>query len=64
MGEISRLIKLLKVTNARVELDDKWLYYDEDVDRWIVLSRPPYTKKNRLLYSGESLVSAIEILGG
>ena len=64
MAEISRLIKLLKETNARVEWEDKWLYYDEDYGIWVVLQRPYGARKNITLYEGESLAEAIEVLGG
>lgn len=63
MGEVSRIIKLLKTTNARLEYDDKWLYFDEDDDTWIVLQRPPYAKKNRCLYQGDNLALALEAMG-
>ena len=57
------LIKqLLEETNARISIDNKWLYWDDAFQEWVVLERRPYAKKNDTLYRGTGLSIAIDII--
>ena len=51
------LEKLLKETNARVSLDDRRMYWDEDTQQWVVLKRGAYS--HTTLYRGTNFDGAL-----
>lgn len=52
----------VKRTNARVDFDSRWLYWEEIANEWVVLDRPHYAKKNRTVYHGTNLDNALQAL--
>ena len=51
----------LKSENARIDYEDKWMVWDEG--EWLVLQRLFGTRKNIVLYKGNSETDAIGALG-
>lgn len=59
---MERVIELLKKTNSRISCDNRWLVWL--FGEWHVFYRPPYAKKNRVLYTGQDFDRALEAVEG
>lgn len=60
----SYLTDFLKEENCRISTGSQWLYWDNTNNEWVVLYRGYGQRKNRTLYSGDSLVDALKALKG
>lgn len=58
------LEQFLQSVNSRLSCDDRWLYWNQGYDYWVVCVRPPYAKRTRILYRGSNLENALAILKG
>lgn len=58
------LEELLKTTDCRVQTAsrERWLFWDMEVERWIVNERKRYAKQNKCLYDGNDLREAMQYL--
>ena len=54
--------RVLQTTNARILLDNRWMYWDEDTDDWVILERPYGKHGNTTIYRGNSLDEALVAL--
>jgi len=57
---MENIIELLKNTNARISLDDKWLVATDD--EFFVYQRKRYSHYNTVLYQGDSFDEALKVL--
>ena len=55
-----KIIELLKTTQSRVCVEDKWMVWDGD--SWVVQRRKYYARTNTVLFSGRDLVLALRAL--
>ncbi len=39
----------LQNSGIRLSIGSRWMYWEHDLECWIVLERPPYARKNRML---------------
>ena len=61
MGNVIKTF-LMKDENAAVKYDGKWLYFDQEVNEWIVATRRRYARKNEIMYQGTMLTVALGVL--
>jgi hypothetical protein len=52
----------MKDENAALKYDGKWLYFDQEVNEWIVATRRRYARKNEIMYQGTMLTVALGVL--
>lgn len=52
---------LIEVKGTRLMYEDNWLVHGAG-GFWFVFTKPPYKKKLRCLYEGNSLVDAMNVL--
>jgi hypothetical protein len=58
----SQLEQVLKQTNSRLSIGNKWLVWSITFNEWVVLEHKYYAHTNTTLYSGQSLDQALESL--
>lgn len=46
---------LKKSSTSKITNEDKWLYWDEDTDNWVVLQRGYYERSNNCFYRGDDI---------
>jgi len=58
------IIEALKLENGGVRLatGSRWMYWDDDLECWIVLERPPHARKNVVLTRTPDETDAIDHL--
>lgn len=56
------IVDAMKNHNLRLSIGNSWMYWDEDEEIWVVLSRKPGQRKNRTRYEGVDELQAIEKL--
>jgi len=54
--------ELFKMSNVRVTLAGRWLYWDVLSQEWVVTERRPYMRRTTTLYRGIDLSVAIDTL--
>ena len=59
---MENVIRLLKETNARISVFNKWLVWI--TGKWYVYGRLPYAHDNIIYYRGESFDEALKVLEG
>lgn len=63
------LAQFLKKYRARLEIGDKWLYWQVGIpestfiDAWVVRQHKYRAKGSTVLYCGQSLIEALRVLG-
>lgn len=48
--------------HTRLSIGNRWLVWDEVVESWMVFEKKPYKKSSEVLFCGERLQEALEIL--
>lgn len=54
----------LSIRDARVTLEDKWLYWSSIREEWVVREQTSHKSASTVLYSGTDLSAAVDKLRG